>query len=108
MRFLGHSSKQVCSNMSIGQCGFHANSEHFIDECVEFKSFVHHLMDMYVLQVCHPRKGGEVLMGEMWNTSRPKSLVIQFSKATPMRLGRQPLEIQTPSSFPLPMMNEFK
>ena len=39
--------------------------------------------------------------GEEWIPQMPKPLVIQFTKAiNPMPSGRQPLVIQTPSSFP--------
>jgi len=45
-------------------------------------------------------KEGEVFTGEEWLPQRPKPLVIQFTKAAgPMPSGRQPLVIQTPSTF---------
>jgi len=82
------------------KCGFHASTEHFIDECVEFKDFVQDLIDRHILQVCHQKKEGEVFAGEEWIPQRPKPLVIQFTRATTtMPSGRQPLVIQTPSSF---------
>jgi len=55
----------------------------------------------HILQVSHQKKEEEVFTGEEWTPQRPKSLVIQFSKATnPMPSRRQPLVIHTPSSFP--------
>jgi len=41
------------------KCGFHASTEHFIDECVEFKNFVQYLIDRHVLKVFHQKKEGE-------------------------------------------------
>jgi len=83
------------------KCEFHASTEHFVDECAEFKDFVQDLIDRNILQVSHQRKEGEVLVGEEWIPQRPKPLVIQFTKPiNSMPSGRQPLVIQTPSSFP--------
>jgi len=31
------------------KCGFHASTEHFVDECAEFKDFVQDLIDRHVL-----------------------------------------------------------
>ena len=80
---------------------FHASTEHSVDECAEFKDFVQDLIDKHILQVSHQRKEGEVFAGEEWIPQRPRPLVIQFTKATnSVPSGRQPLVIQTPSSFP--------
>jgi len=36
--------------------GFHADNDHSIEECSEFKSFLQNLMDQHMLQICHKRK----------------------------------------------------
>jgi len=83
------------------KCGFHASTKHSIDECAEFKYFVQDPIDRHILQVSHQKREGEVFAGEEWIPQRPKPLVIRFTKATnPVPSGRQPLVIQTPSSFP--------
>jgi len=82
------------------KCGYHASTEHSVDECAEFKDFVQDLIDRHILQVSHQRKEGEVFTGEEWIPQRPRPLVIQFTKA--INLGpseRQPLVVHTPSSF---------
>jgi len=82
------------------KCGFHASTEHFIDECAEFKNFVQDLINRHILQVNHQKKEGEVFTEKEWIPQRPKPLVIQFTKPTnSMPAGRQPLVIQTPSAF---------
>jgi len=84
-----------------GKCGFHASTEHSIDECAEFKNFVQDLIDRHILQVNYQKKEGKVFTGEEWISQRPKPLVIQFTKPTnSMPAGRQPLVIQKPSAFP--------
>ena len=84
-----------------GKCGFHASTEHSIDECAEFKNFVQDLIDRHILQVTHQRKEDEVFSSEEWVPQRPKPLVIQFTRPTnSMPAGRQPLVIQTPAAFP--------
>jgi len=40
------------------KCGFHASTEHVVDECAEFKDFVQDLIDRHILQVSHQRKEG--------------------------------------------------
>jgi len=70
------------------KCGFHASTEHSVDECVEFKDFLRDLIDRHILKVSHQKKEGEVFTGEEWTPQRPNPLVIQFSKATnPMPSG---------------------
>ena len=38
------------------KCDFHANTEHFIGECAEFKDFVQDLIYRHILQVFHQKK----------------------------------------------------
>jgi len=38
-------------NCSEDSCGFHADSDHSIEECSEFKSFLQDLMDRHILQI---------------------------------------------------------
>jgi len=46
------------------KCGFHASTEHSVDECAEFKDFVQDLIERHILQVSHQKKEGEVFAGE--------------------------------------------
>ena len=83
------------------KCGFHASTEHSIDECAEFRNYVQDLIDRHVLQVTHQRKEEGVFAGEEWVPQKPKPLVIQFTRPTnSIPAGRQPLVIQTPVAFP--------
>jgi len=63
-------------------CGFHSDNDDSIKECFEFKGFLQDLMDRHVLQICHQRKEEEVFVqiGEESNISRPKPLVIHFTR----------------------------
>jgi len=102
MRFLEQSAKLDCSNTNIGQ-KINADSTVALNILLTSAlslNFVQDLIDRHILQVSHQKKEGEVFAGEEWIPHGPKPLVIQFTKATnSMPSGRQPLVIQTPSSF---------
>jgi len=89
-------------NCSEDSCGFHADNDHSIEECSEFKSFLQDLMDRHMLQIWHQRKEEEVFaqIGEESNIPRPKPLVIHFTRESVAPVEVHPVVIQVPSPFP--------
>jgi len=63
-------------------CGFHSSTEHYINECSDFKIFLQNLMDRHILKVYHQNLEEEVFLqtGEELSMTRPKPLVIRFIK----------------------------
>ena len=89
-------------NCSEDSCGFHADSDHSIEECSEFKSFLQDLMDRHILQIWHQRKEKEVFaqIGKESNIPKPKPVVIHFTRESVAPVEVHLVVIQVPSPFP--------
>jgi len=88
-------------NRQENECGLHPGISHSIDECSKFKQILQDLIDRNMLQIYRQEKEGEVCtqIGEETTLSRPKPVVICFTKALHLSQERQPIVIQAPSPF---------
>ncbi|XP_047148672.1 uncharacterized protein LOC124820924, partial [Vigna umbellata] len=85
-------------------CALHPDDGHSIEECGEFEDILQDLLDRSLMQVCYEDKEGEVFtqIGGESDVTLPESLVIHFTRTTPMPVSeeRSSVVIRGPSPFP--------
>ncbi|XP_014499266.1 uncharacterized protein LOC106760337 [Vigna radiata var. radiata] len=85
-------------------CALHLDTEHSIEECVEFEEILQDLLDRGLMQVCYKSEEEEVFAqtGDESGITLPEPLVIRFTRTTPIppTQGRTPVVIHVPAPFP--------